>query len=87
MTHLNQLNRWARTPKPNDAAAWEKSAAMLKQAVETERRKDQADRRRGREADLSGCVQIEFGFLQSLEVCDGADRAYSGRKKISTVAL
>ena len=73
MTHLNQLNRCARTPKPNDAAAWAKSAAMLSQAVETERRKDQADRRRGRAADRSGCMQIEFDFLRSLEVRDGVD--------------
>ncbi|MDE2798658.1 MAG: hypothetical protein OXI94_08315 [Gemmatimonadota bacterium] len=73
MTHLNQLNRWARTPKPNDAGAWAQSAVMLNQVAEAERRKDQADRQHGRAADQSGCVQIEFGFLQSLEVRDGAD--------------
>ena len=73
MTHLNQLNQWAKTSKPNNAAAWAQSAAALSQVVETERRKDRADRQRGRAADQSGCVQIEFGFLQSLEVRDGAD--------------
>ena len=73
MTHLNQLNRWARTPKPNDAAAWAKSAAAMSQVVEVERKKERADRWRSRSADRSGCVQIEFGFLWSLGVRDGAD--------------
>ena len=50
MTHLNQLNQWARTPKPNDAAAWVRSLAMLNQVVEAKRHKIQALRRHGRSA-------------------------------------
>ena len=73
MTYLDQLDRWVGTPKPNDAADWAQSVADLSQVVETERRKDRADRRRGRALDRSACVQIEFGFLQSLKVCDGGN--------------
>ena len=72
MAHSNLLEQWAKTPKPNNAAAWAQSAA-LSQIVETQKRKDRADRQRGRAADRSGCVQIEFGFLRSLRVRDGAD--------------
>ena len=50
MTHLNQLNRWARTPKPNDAAAWVRSLAMLNQVAEAKRHKIQALRQHGRSA-------------------------------------
>ena len=73
MTQSNILKQRARKPKPSDAAAWAKSKAALKQMVEIERRKDRADRQLGRAADRSGCYQIEFGFLRSLRVHDGAD--------------
>ena len=73
MTYLNQLNQWARHPKQNDPETWAKSAAMLNQVIEAERKKERAIRRRGRAFDRSGCCQIEFGFLRLLGVCDGAD--------------
>ncbi|MCY3680342.1 MAG: hypothetical protein OXH16_03035 [Gemmatimonadetes bacterium] len=73
MEKSNILKQRARTPKPNDEAAWARSKAELNQMVETERRKDRADRQRGRAADRLDCVQIEFGFLRSLRVRDGSE--------------
>ena len=73
MTHLNLLNQWARTPKPNNPEISAQKALMLAQVVDVERRKAQTTKRHGRALDRSGCYQSEFAFLRSLGVCDGED--------------
>ena len=66
MNTLHFVNQWARSPKPSDPEVLAEKAAMLSQVGDVERRKDRAMRRRDRWQDRSGCVQTEFGFLQSL---------------------
>ena len=60
------LNQWTMRPILNDPVVKARKEAWLSQVVDAEKHKAKAMKRRGRWQDRSGCVQTEFGFLQSL---------------------